>query len=86
MNCSAFIRKYIYKKPKNIRWSLKPSNLCRFKRNLNELLNTIVGEFLKEYGIEYDGILKDKKVAEIIKEYNNLFGELPKLIETLGYQ
>jgi len=45
-----------------------------------------VGEFLKEYGIEYNGILKDKKVSEIIKEYNNLFGELPKLIETLGYQ
>ena len=79
MNCSVFIRKYIYKKPKNILWSLKPSNLCRFKRNLNELLNTTVGEFLKEYGIEYDGILSDKKISEIIEKYRSHFGKLPEL-------
>ena len=82
--CSSFIRKYIFKKPQNILRSLKPSNLYRLKRNLARLLQMTVGEFLSEYGIKYEGYLKDKKILEVIREFRSYFGEFARLIKSLN--
>ena len=84
MNCSSFIRKYIFKNPQNILRSLKPSNIPRFKQNLVKLLQMTVGEFLGEYEVKYDGVLEDKKIGDLIQEYRDWFGELPKFIESLS--
>ncbi|GEM_PF-5897692 len=43
-----------------------------------------VEEFLSEYGIKYNGVLKDKRIGELIREYRDQFGELPKFIEAYG--
>ncbi len=40
-----------------------------------------VEEFLSEYGIKYNGVLKDKRIGELIRDQ---FGELPKFIEAYG--
>jgi len=42
-----------------------------------------VGEFLSEYGIKYEGHLKDKKIIEVIREFRSYFGEFTRLIESL---
>ncbi len=84
LSCSNFIRKYIFKDPYSILRSLKPSNILRFKQNLAKLLRMTVGEFLGEYSVKYEGVLKDKKIGDLIREYKDRFGELPKFIESLS--
>jgi len=81
----SLVRKYMFKDPQTLRKILiETGNLETFIVNLIWLLPTRVDSLFEAYELRYNGILKDKTIIELIKEYQEKFDKFINLIKFLG--